>query len=50
MTIRPAERRDADAIWAIFREVVGAGETYPIAPDTSREEALRLWFDVPRAS
>ena len=50
VTIRPADPSDADAIWAIFREVVGAGETYPFAPDTSREEALRLRFDVPRAS
>ena len=50
MKIRPAERRDADDIWAIFHEIVGAGETYPFAPDTTREEALRLWVDVPRAS
>lgn len=50
MIIRPATLADHDAIWTIFHEVVSAGETYAYAPDTPREEALRLWFEAPRAT
>ena len=35
---------DRDAIWEIFREVIAAGETYPIDPNISREAALAYWF------
>ena len=44
MTIRPATDSDHDAIWHIFREVIAAGETYPLNRNTSREEALGYWF------
>ena len=44
MTIRPATNSDRDAIWEIFREVVAAGETYPIDPGIPREQALAYWF------
>jgi L-amino acid N-acyltransferase YncA len=44
MKIRSATDSDRDAIWEIFREVIAAGETYPIDPSLSREEALRYWF------
>ena len=44
LTIRPAEPKDEDAIWAIFHEVVQRGDTYTQAPDTSREEAMAFWF------
>lgn len=50
LTIRPAAEADADAIWAIFHAVVSAGETYSFAPDTPRDEALRLWLEVPQAT
>ena len=50
MTIRPATPDDADAIWAIFHEVVSTGDTYAYAPDTPRDEALRRWVEVPRAT
>jgi len=42
--IRSATGRDRDAIWDIFREVIAAGETYPIDPNISREETLAYWF------
>jgi L-amino acid N-acyltransferase YncA len=48
--IRPAAPSDHDAIWTIFHEVVAAGETYAYDPDTPREEALRLWCELPRAA
>jgi GNAT superfamily N-acetyltransferase len=43
-TIRPADDPDRDAIWSIFREVIAAGDTYPLDPNISREEALAYWF------
>jgi L-amino acid N-acyltransferase YncA len=42
--IRPVKNSDRDAIWKIFREVITAGETYPIDPNISREQALAYWF------
>src|SRR5437870_6341586 len=42
--IRPAEDSDRDAIWKIFQEVIAAGETYPLDPQISREDALAYWF------
>lgn len=50
MTIRPATPADHDAIWQIFHEVVAPGTTYAYAPDTPREEALRIWLDAPQAT
>ena len=44
MTIRRAVDSDRDAIWKVFREVIAAGETYPLDPNSSREEALAYWF------
>jgi len=43
--VHAADHGYADGIWRIFRGVVAAGETYVYAPETSREEALRLWLD-----
>jgi ribosomal protein S18 acetylase RimI-like enzyme len=42
--VRAATSADRDAIWEIFREVIAAGETYPIDPDISRDDALAYWF------
>jgi ribosomal protein S18 acetylase RimI-like enzyme len=44
LTIRPAGPADHDAIWRIFHVVVAAGDTYAYPPDTSREDAMSLWF------
>src|SRR5438270_5923453 len=44
--IRPATDPDRDAIWEIFREVVAAGDTYPIDPKISREDAFANWFQT----
>lgn len=43
LTIRPAIAGDDDAIWAILEPVFRAGETYPIARDIGRAEALAYW-------
>jgi L-amino acid N-acyltransferase YncA len=42
--IRPATDADRDSIWEIFHEIVAAGDTYPIDPEMSREDALGYWF------
>jgi GNAT superfamily N-acetyltransferase len=42
--IRPTTGADRDAIWEIFHEIAAAGDTYPIDPEMSREDALGYWF------
>ena len=44
LTIRPGTNADHAAIWEIFREVIAAGETYPLDPGISRQDALAYWF------
>jgi ribosomal protein S18 acetylase RimI-like enzyme len=44
MKIREAANADRDGIWEIFREVIAAGETYPLARNISREAGLAYWF------
>lgn len=48
MTIREAVSGDFEQIWPIFHEIAAAGETYAYPRDITKEEALRLWMDVPR--
>jgi RimJ/RimL family protein N-acetyltransferase len=50
LRIRKAEPVDFEAIWPIFHEVVSAGETYPFAPDTSKEEAFDIWMVKPQVT
>ena len=44
LNIRPATDEDRDAIWGIFKHVLAAAETYPLDPETQREDALAYWF------
>ncbi|MGJ5819084.1 GNAT family N-acetyltransferase [Paludibaculum fermentans] len=44
LTLRLAGMDDADAVWAILEPVIRAGETYTLARDMSREDALTYWF------
>jgi ribosomal protein S18 acetylase RimI-like enzyme len=48
VNIREATSADFDQIWPIFREIAAAGETYAYPRDISRDEARRLWLEVPR--
>jgi len=43
MIVRPAEDRDAEAIWRILEPTIRAGETYTLPRDMSREAALAYW-------
>ena len=44
MLVRPATAADHDAIWAILEPVIRAGETYALARDMSRADALAYWL------
>ncbi|MDH3996341.1 MAG: GNAT family N-acetyltransferase [Desulfobulbaceae bacterium] len=48
MHIREATEKDFDAIWPIFKEVVSAGETYAHPQETTKDEALKLWMQLPQ--
>lgn len=44
MRIRRAQAEDRETIWSILEPVIRAGETYTLARDMSREDALAFWF------
>ncbi len=45
MTIRPATLPDdGDVVWAILEPTFRAGDTYGVARDMTREQALAWWF------
>ena len=50
LVIRPARAADFDALWPVLRAVIGAGDTYAIAPDLSRAAAFEWWMRAPRAT
>lgn len=43
VALRPGEPTDHDALWRIFSEVIATADTYAMAPDTTREDALAYW-------
>ena len=43
MLIRPADVRDADAIWRVLEPVIRGGETYALPRNWSRSQALAYW-------
>ena len=43
LTIRRAVADDTSAIWSILEPVFHAGETYMIARDISKDNAIRYW-------
>ncbi len=45
--IRDYEDEDWEDIWLIFREVVGAGDTYTYDPDWNADEARAVWVLEP---
>ena len=47
MLIRPIEGADWPAFVPVFREVVGAGETYAYPEDLSSDAAHGLWVESP---
>lgn len=47
MLIREYTDDDWPAVWAIFREVVGARDTYVYDPEWSSDEARAVWVEAP---
>jgi ribosomal protein S18 acetylase RimI-like enzyme len=43
LRIRRSSADDADEIWAVLEPVFRSGETYMVARDISREDALEYW-------
>jgi RimJ/RimL family protein N-acetyltransferase len=50
MQIRSADKQDFDKIWPIIREIAAAGDTYAYPTDISKEQASKLWLEIPRAT
>ena len=48
MLIREATKEDFEQIWPIFSEIVAAGETYAYPRETTWDQGLKLWLDLPR--
>lgn len=46
--IRQTTDADFAQIWPIFLEIVAAGTTYAIDPDTDEAGARRIWMDAPQ--
>jgi len=44
VAIRRAGPEDEKPVWEILREVIAAGQTYPLPRDMSRQAALAYWF------
>jgi len=44
MQIRCSEPADRDAVWAVLEPVFREGETYPVARDVTKDDALAYWF------
>lgn len=48
MNIRTASANDFNQIWPIFHEIVKAGDTYALSPETSKFEAQKIWLEQPQ--
>jgi ribosomal protein S18 acetylase RimI-like enzyme len=46
MLVRPATKRDANAIWAIMEPIIRAGETYTLPRDMDQEGAVAYWLSA----
>ena len=44
INIRKARETDFDDIWKIFHAIVEAGETYAYSPQTTKEQAFKIWM------
>lgn len=48
LVFRPSVAADASALWAMLKPVFRAGDTYAVAPDISRSDALAYWTGAGR--
>lgn len=47
MQIREANYNDFGQIWPILQDILRAGDTYAYPPDTSKNEAQKIWMETP---
>ena len=50
MLIRQAESSDYDPIWQIFHPIVSVGETYAYPTNSTKDDAIRLWCQIPEVT
>jgi len=50
LEIKLAQNDGFEAIWPVIHEVLRTGDTYPFAPETTREEAFQIWMKKPQAT
>ena len=50
INIRRIEEEDWAATWLIIEPVFRAGETFPLSPDITDEEAYKYWVVTPGAT
>lgn len=50
MLIRQAETDDHDAIWDIFQPIVSSGDTYAYPTDSTRDDAIYVWCQIPEVT
>jgi hypothetical protein len=48
--IRPFEENDWDGSWQIIEPVFRTGETYTYSPDITKDEAHKVWIEMPPAT
>lgn len=48
MRIREATATDIDLIWPLFKEIASAGETYAFETNITKEDAQKVWLNVPQ--
>ncbi len=50
LEIKLATDEDFVQIWPIIHEILRTGDTYPFAPETTRDEAFQIWMKKPKAT
>ena len=50
LEIKLASDSDFAQIWPVIHEILRTGDTYPFAPQTTRQEAFQIWMKKPKAT
>jgi ribosomal protein S18 acetylase RimI-like enzyme len=50
ISVRPARADDAESIWPMLRGVIRGGESFAIDRGLTRDRALKMWLEAPRAT
>ncbi|MES9991964.1 MAG: GNAT family N-acetyltransferase [Candidatus Thiodiazotropha sp.] len=47
MQIRRYQDSDWSSVWSMIEKVFSAGDTYPYSPQTTEQEAYKIWIEAP---